>query len=917
LRAAGTAVIGVLALGLLVPVGAGAAPRAAGDATGGRSSTGCGLGIVRARGLSSRRVGAGPPCPATAAPVTPRAPTVPPLVGGTGSDGQAGEGGGGDASASAPSSGGDPLVENGLGSPLCDEAGELPAAAQRNCATSGFEAAGAPTGNYGLDVHIETGLIDLTGVSLLQDYVIEPVWMGFVWVVQALVVALEWCFTLDLLDSSAMAGLERSLRATQSSFTGPWLVFALALASLATAYNGLVRRRVAETLGQAVLMLAMMAGGLWVVADPAGTVGALGRWVDEASAGTLGAVVEGTPAHAPRTLAQSMGELFVGVVGAPWCYLEFGAVSWCEDPARLETRLRAAGLNIAAIAQGAGCGRPEAPAPACRLVEGEPPRALAQSAALLRAAHTNGELFLALPANEAGRNSIEDAGSLLSVLCGGAASVADCRGPTAAQAEFRMQGGTGSRIGGLLLIAIGALGAILLLGFVVLHLLGAEILSLLYLLLAPAAVIAPALGDGGRAAFRTWATRLLGAVCSKLIFSFLLGVVLLLTRTLMDLEALGWWTRWLLVTVLWWGAYRQRHQVLGFIAGEHRGQSVRHRSLGQRMKEQLQGPRSVLRGAQRIRDKLHGPAPSVERRRTLERIGRQRAQATADEQVGRMLESEYAAASAHTAAAPRIQGELSAKRTQLQRVHGAREQAVAGGDTRKAAELEHRGKRIEGEIERGQLALSEARQTTAEGERAQRRTSRTYTSEQARERGRLLDAQAELPDARGRGTAGDRSRIGRARGEGAAEGGAERDYAGTASIAGYTRRQFEELNPRDQREARLEIDRELALRRELSAAASAVTAAGEPKPKRRERRKAGRDFDRALDEQLRQGGHSAPRSRTAPPRGLPRGGPPREQRPHDARRHEPRHHPGGGGRESSVMRDVDEVVQRRKRQLGG
>ena len=181
---------------------------------------------------------------------------------------------------------------------------------------------------------------------MLQDYLVEPVWMGLVWVVHALIVALEWCFALDLLDSSVLGGLERSLRATQSSFTGPWLVLALALAALAAAYNGLVRRRVAETLGQSALMLAMMAGGLWVIADPAGTVGALGRWVDEASAGTLGAVVQGSPAHASRTLAQSMGGLFGAAVGAPWCYLEFGNVSWCEDPARLEPRLRAAGLAL-------------------------------------------------------------------------------------------------------------------------------------------------------------------------------------------------------------------------------------------------------------------------------------------------------------------------------------------------------------------------------------------------------------------------------------------------------------------------------------------------------------------------------------------------------------------------------------------
>jgi hypothetical protein len=870
----------------------------------------------------------------------PRAPSGPPLVAPTAGGQVAGVGATeGDAAASAPVSGGDPLVENGLGSPLCGEAAELSPASQRNCATSGFEAAGAPTGDYALDVHIDTGPLDvLDGEALLEDYVVEPVWMGLVWIVHTVVVALEWSFTLDLLDSSAMGAVERALRHAQASFTGPWLVLALAVAGVAAAYNGLVRRRVAETLGQAALTLAMVAGGLWTIADPAGTVGALGRWADEAAAGTFGTVVDGTPAHAPRTLAQSAGGLFTAVVGAPWCYMEFGNVGWCEDPARLEPRLRVSGLAIAGIAQGAHCESSEALTALCRLLVGESPRALAQSVTLLRAARTNGEVFLALPANGPARNSVESSGTLLSVLCGGSQDATDCRGPAAAEAEFRTQSGVGARLAGLVLIAVGATGAVLLLGFIVLHLLGAEILSLIYLLLAPVAVVAPALGDGGRAAFRTWGTRLVGAVCSKLVFSFLLGVVLLLTRTLAELEAFGWWTRWLLLTVLWWSAYRQRHRTLGFIAGEHRGQSAHHRSLTQQIKRQLEGPRAAWRTAQWARGKLsggRGPAPSVERQRTLERLGRQRAQVAADEQVGRMLEREHAAASAHAAAAPERQSELSVKRAQLQRVQGAREQAAAAGDTRRVAELDARAQRVEAEVERGQDALDEARRTASEGERVQRRTGRVHTPEQARERHEWLDAQAALPaaaDARGRADARSRGRLAGDH----SQSGAVRDYAGLASLAGYSRVQYEGLAPRPQREARLEIDRELALRRELSDAASTVAAAGEPAPGRRERRRAGRDFDRALEERLRQGGHAPPRSRTGgsvpgpshgPSReGTPREGHPHEGHPRDAHRHPrwhgPRGHAAGGGhggdsrQESPVLRDAHEVARRRKRQLG-
>jgi hypothetical protein len=846
---------------------------------------------------------------------------------------------GADASSSAPASGGDPLVENGLGSPLCGAgAGELSTASRRNCATSGFEAAGAPTGNYGLDVHIDTGTLGFTAATLEQDYLIGPVWMGLVWSVHTLVVALEWCFTLDLLSGSTMVGLERVLRGAQATFTRPWLVLALALASIAAAYNGLVRRRVAETLGQAALMLAMMAGGLWAVADPVGTVGALGRWVDAASVGTLGAAVDGSPANAPRTLAESMGGLFAGVVGAPWCYLEFGDVRWCTEPALLDPRLRATALRLAAAAvQGDRCGG-SSPEAVCQALEGEQPRARLQSAALLRAARTNGELFLALPADQAARNSINDRASLLSALCGGSSDATDCHGPTASQAEFRTQGSTAARVGGLLMIALGALGMLLLLGYIALHLLGSELIGLVYLLLAPVAVIAPALGDGGRAAFRVWAARLIGAVSSKLLFSFLLGVVLLLTRTLMERYTLGWWTRWLLVSALWWGAYLQRRRVLGFIHGDRsrvgplaagarndvgaqfagHARAARHESIARRVQRQLESPLAVARAAQRVRAKRAKP-PAVEPREPQERTGIQPARVSTSRQEARMLEREHEQAHADIADAQRAHARIGAREAQLNRIRRAQARAAGAGDTRRAAALAVRAQRVEGELTRAQERLNAARRTASAGERARRTTGKPYTRDELAERSRFLDAQAALPTSAHRdtvalhdavGAAAHRSAAGAPRAAPAAGSGAQprprRDYAALASLAGYGREQYEQLEPRRRREARLQIDRALAQRREWSAAsasgaarsvsaASSVSAggAGEPRTTANARRHGPASGGGAHGSQaraVRPAGDSdgpRPRARAAPVR-----------------------------RESPVMRDAHEVAQRRKRQLG-
>src|SRR6202008_1351123 len=92
---------------------------------------------------------------------SPRAPGGPPLVSGSGSPGGVAE----PSEAGGPQPGEvDPLVGNGLGSPLCrgvlGEA-ELSSANRRDCETSGFVAGAAPSGDYGLDVHINTGLLGL------------------------------------------------------------------------------------------------------------------------------------------------------------------------------------------------------------------------------------------------------------------------------------------------------------------------------------------------------------------------------------------------------------------------------------------------------------------------------------------------------------------------------------------------------------------------------------------------------------------------------------------------------------------------------------------------------------------------------------------------------------------------------------
>jgi hypothetical protein len=850
--------------------------------------------------------------PGTHTPAPARAPSGPPLTSGSGSAEE--------ASSSAAPSGGDPLVGNGLGSPMCENraGAELSTPSTRNCRTSGFEAAQAPTGNYAFDVHINTGFLGANSDTLEQDYLIAPVWMALVWIVHALIVALEWCFTIDLLNSSAMSGVASALRSAQAVFTQPWLVMALAIAAVLALYNGLIRRRVAETLGQALLMVAMMVGGLWVIANPTGTVGALGQLANQASLGTLGAVAGGTPAHPARTLGDSMRGLFNGVVAAPWCYMEFGDVEWCNNPARLDPRLRASGLATAAMDQAQiGCGVSRgsvsfAGFTLCAAPGSAQAKTLAQSAELLRGARTNGELFLALPANGPMRNSINNSGTLFNVLCGGNSE--PCKGPTAAQAEFRTRSGTQARLGGLFLIVIGALGMVLLIGFIALHLLSAAIISLFYLLLAPAAVIAPALGDGGRAAFRGWVRRLLGAVTAKLLYSFMLGIVLLLERTLMRLPGFGWWTQWLLLSVLWWGAFRHRRDVLG-LGTLHHGESSsgEHGIGGLRLASRLMAARELGRMGGMVRRKLSPGPPSAEKRARIAAAARGRAKEVEDKQAGRSLEHDYREAQAHVGDAPALQARISGKQARLDRMQrehaGAqakteeaksareaaltdeslsspleRDHAAAGfgaeeaSHKKRVAKLQDRMDRLQGEITTEQSSLTAARQTATGGERAKRASGNVYTREQSEQRARFLAAQAALPAGR------------------------ERDYAGMAGLAGYGRREYEGLDAGFQRAARLEIDRELAMHQAANKTAGDVAAGGIGSLRRREQRKLNKGFDSTVEQEVGAGGHELPSSARPKPSSI------------DSHLQESRAR--SRAKESSVVRDAREVQAHRRRQLG-
>ncbi|MBA3810010.1 MAG: hypothetical protein H0X28_16680, partial [Solirubrobacterales bacterium] len=708
----------------------------------------------------------------------------------------------------------DPLVSNGLGSPACERAGqgELSARSRSHCETSGFVASAAPTSNYGIDVHIDKGVLGLSDgglMSAVQDLFVTPLWMALVWAVHALVVMLEWCFTVDLLAGATAGRLGSALRRMESAFTAPWLALALAVASVLALYHGLIRRRVAETIGQVAVMTAMMAGGLWLILDPAGTVGALGQWADQAAIGTLATAAQGSPERPQRALGAGLEALFTTAVQAPWCYLEFGDVAWCRDPARLDPGLHRAALSIAALEQSLiGC--KISPLVACATAGGSSAKVLQRSAELLRKAQSNGAIFLALPANGPARNSINDEGSLLRAICQ-ASRATSCSGSSAAPAQFRTNNSTWSRVGGLLLIVAGLLGLLLLLGFLAQRLLTAAIFSLLYLLLTPAVMLAPAFGESGRMLFRRWGAQLLGTVVAKLIYSFLLGVVLAVLSVIASLSALGWWTQWLLMSALWWGAFTRRHQTLGLLGGG--SDSASRRSLAPRFR--MREARRLIPGRRRSERREEKRAPLVRPRPGADADRAPRATA-ASSRSPEAPERRAGHASAEIREADsRREGLIACKREQLGRVLDAREEARAGGGTRRAAELSVRGERIEEEIE-------DLLRTPAQG-------AEHDQDVRARPGAPAPGAVAQAPRAAGGGGGGGGRNHRSSRSDTATLAG-ELGARGDAQSAAHGREQHRPLDPRDHRSARAAKHPAQAQREELKQGARPVPAVGMRNP---------------------------------------------------------------------------------------
>jgi hypothetical protein len=429
----------------------------------------------------------------------------------------------------------DPSRSLGATSPSCRYA--LSDAARRSCRASGSVAEPHPLSSYGIDVRVGFSLTD-PGKSFLAALQMlgAGVWMALLYVIKGVLLLLEWSFSLDL-TNEAMPQVRASLtRLHAQAFGDWWLLLAISLAGLWGIHRGLVQRRTTETLAGLAATVALIVGGLVLISHPGETVGWMARATNDAGMTVLAAGTGGS-ARSPRdALASSMREVFDTTVRRPWCALEFGSVDFCEKPT------------------------------------GD------------RAHPTNGEVWLQYPAQgwQRGRlhtlldkekddhfnfNPITNVKSLLGIDDRKLPDEVEAlvhRDPP--RASMQNAGGTFPRLALLLIVLVGLSGAVALYAYLGVRLVLAAGLGLVLLLIAPPMLLAPALGDGGRATFLAWLKRLLAATIAKFVYAVFLTVVLVAGRVFGSLE-FGWFGTWLMQAAFWWGVFVKRHDIINFVAG--------------------------------------------------------------------------------------------------------------------------------------------------------------------------------------------------------------------------------------------------------------------------------------------------------------------------------------------------------------
>lgn len=415
---------------------------------------------------------------------------------------------------------GDPFPALGGESPSCKTVGGQ---ARRNCRASGSIAHPYPIGNYGFDIHIDTGFDAPSGsfFSAIQN-VLEFCWLGLLYLVKGVLLLLDWAFSLNLINDN-MSDLRHGLAQVDGLFGGNSTFFLAAIACLGLwgIWRGFVQRQTIQTVAGLAASVGLMICALVIIHNPVDTVGHVSALSNGGAREVAATMADAGGEHGDSDgLSAGMQNVFAGIALRPWCALQFGSVDFC---------LRKPPLDANLYDSDAGGLKDDA-----------------------HEAATVADLFLKFPANGSERNHLYE----------------NWKGDDKSAAPYMSmmkRGSTAARVALFTIIAVGVLGAVALLAWLGFKLIGYAILALFLILLTPVMLIAAAFGETGRGAFGGWGKRLLVALIAQFLFAVLLGLVLFCAALLGGLRGIGWFGLWTIQTIFWWTAFLRRHEIVGWL----------------------------------------------------------------------------------------------------------------------------------------------------------------------------------------------------------------------------------------------------------------------------------------------------------------------------------------------------------------
>lgn len=429
-----------------------------------------------------------------------------------------------------------------------------------------------PLNNYSLDQYFPaisvgfTSGVDASGVAPMIAYFgAQVIWQITSFLATGVILLFGLAFNLDLVNGDGTPGSGALTPVSQaihnlyaSTFGAPWLIAMVVLVGCWAMWKALIQRRYAETVSALALSVLFFVLAIGIVTAPERTIGPASKLSNQLSTALLSLTNEGSVSNEGKAKTGASNQLFELLVLNPWTVLEFGGVEHCATvshgkPQPVAVRPFSSNPSTDASLASRLEGASELSAGAKTCINDRNKYAthfLEFPPGSQRREHEHEALEHGdradLPASDAGKT-------------GGVYSLGPADEPAA---ESMDKGGQYQRLLLAIVIAIGELGAFLLLGALAVGVSLAQVLLLALLGFAPVALLIGIFPGRGHDFFRRWLAKLASYLARKVLYSLILAVLLAVCSALDSATSnLGWLLAFCLQAAFLWTVFLQRNKL--------------------------------------------------------------------------------------------------------------------------------------------------------------------------------------------------------------------------------------------------------------------------------------------------------------------------------------------------------------------